>query len=257
MKQALVTKIPFSGFYDSLYSGEVDHCQEMDCEHYAEKEAEDHPKELRIEASEFADIFFDCADYSAAYHAVAKEYVEAFDTVVSDEIGIKLDLSFENMSSPREYNFETDRIFVHIPRDVVAKLFRASRADKHETLAAVIKKRFTGCSGYIPFYRNELDTWLAKPVSQWDHNELETLLLAVMRINGVSANDDDLAIFYRTTENEGAFNAWSNCVDWAKFDAKCAELRGEKEEEHRASVDPDYVAPAPRCPDTIDMFGGR
>src|SRR4051794_25404177 len=115
----LVMRLPFEGFYESKYSGEIDHTEEQDAEHFAERDEEERPKELRLGADVFGEILFDCADYSSAYHAVAKVYVDAFSIWASELLECRLGLTFESMDSPREYNFRTDRVYAHVESDIV------------------------------------------------------------------------------------------------------------------------------------------
>ncbi len=109
-------------------------------------------------------------------------------------------------------------------------LFRKSKAEEHATLAQVIKERFTSRDGFLSGYRNELDSWLAKPLRDWDHNELGTLLIAAMRLANVDPEESETrnALYEATCGDEGAYQAWESCVDWPKFEAKRQEARAEK-----------------------------
>lgn len=250
MTERLIIQLPFSGFYESLWSGEIDHIAEQEADYFAdERQKEDGiPKELRLSADEVSSILFDVTDYSAAYLDVAKQYVSEFNDIASDDTGVKLSLEWESMSSPREYNFTTDRLFAHIPLEAVEALFALSASEDHKRLRACIVERFTSRSGFSSFYSNDLGDWLEKPVAYWDHNELGTLLMCL-----VAREDLDMDIFYAI--GEGFYSAHSDAVDWTKFDEKVQELRDEREAELRAD-DPDYVAPPIRCDRTIDMFTG-
>lgn len=183
MTDRTLIQIPFSGFYESMWSQEIDHVEEMEVEHYAgdrQKYDEPVPVELRLDEAEYADLFFRHTDYSAAYHCIAREFVLAFSDWFKSETGIDLALEYESMTSPREYNFQTDRIFAHIPVTAVQALFDHSAADNHERLERVIKARHTSRSGFHSYYGNDLAEWLEKPLEDWDHNELESLLIAAM-----------------------------------------------------------------------------
>lgn len=256
MTDRLIINLPcFPGFYESLLSHEIDHIEEQEAEWRAEQDQEEQPEHLRLTAREFADILWRCSDYSAAYHDLAREWVEAFDYVVKDEIDLALNLEYESMDSPREYNFATDRVYAHIPWRRVLRLFAISKADKHETLSDTIRRRFTSRSGFISFYPDDLQSWLAKPLADWDHNELGTLLLAALQVKGFNPEYDDLAIYYRTVDGETAYTAYDNCVDWEKFDSLVADAREEKLEAWRAEnpeIEPPY-----RCPDTPDLFASH
>lgn len=255
MSDRTIIKLPFPGFYDSWYSDELDVEEEREAENLAEREEEEgHPVELRLNASEFAELLFDVTDYSAAKQAIARQYVSVFDEWFANQCSTwALGLEFESMSSPREYNFSTDRIFAWIPCRKVQALFNMVNRD---TLAAVIRERFTSCSGFISHYSNDISDWLEKPLTDWDHNELETLLLAVIRDKCNEPGDYDMAIFYSMAESEDFYQAHSNAVDWPKLEEKATDKREEKADEIRAD-DPDYVPSATRCARTVDMFTGK
>lgn len=245
MKANLSTTIPFNGFYSSLWSQELDSIEEREAEYMEERESEEGvAKELRLTASEFGEMFYWCANYSKIHEESARTIADAWNDLASEELNFDLGLKFEEMTSPREYNFTTDRIFMSIPRNTVAKLFRMSRAEEHERLRAAIKSRFTSCDGFISHYSNCIGDWLSKPLSSWDHNEIGTLLAAM-----VGDLNENLDLYYRVCDCDGLYNEWSEGIDWKKFETKVQQARDEKREQ----IDPDYVAPTPRCPLTIEM----
>ena len=255
----LSVNIPFPGFYESVYSQEVDNFAECEAEYMAEREAEDGvTPELRLTAEEFAEALYDATDYSNAYQSIARAYTDAFEQEAQEWIAghfglarFKLRFEFEEMTAPRYYNFETDRIFVSVPWGVVKRLATLSRRDGHARLRAQIKSRFTSYDGFLSHYPNELGTWLVKPLAEWDHNELGTLLRAIL---GEHDNDDFRdAVMWRVLDGDGCYQEWSDAVDWPKFEAKVADLRADKLAELREE-DPDYVAPEPRCSLTLDLF---
>jgi len=150
----------------------------------------------------------------------------------------------------------------------------------------VIAERFTSCSGFISFYSRHLADWLEKPIVDWDHNELGTLLIAAMRAAGSDVESDDemrRELYDMTFGDEGAYQAWESAVDWPKYESKILEARAEKLaawiEDDKESVlawrekdlarfdsiiatDPELfrgleLPELPyRCPRTIDMFEG-
>ncbi|MDQ0317765.1 hypothetical protein [Amorphus orientalis] len=273
MSDSLIVKIPFSGFYESLWSGEIDLQEEQFAEYEAESDdrQEGIAPELRLDAEEIAEILLRVTGYPAAFDALAKDYVTAFDAWAGDQIGMtkpatrqrynwetrefetedyradSLGLTFESMSSPQFYNFETDRIFCHVPTDTVKALFLLSKRDGHEKLKATIEERCTSRSGFISFYSSDLADWLAKPVEQWDHNELSILLVAVC------GEPDDMDI-YHMLPDEAGYHAWESAVDWVEYDLRVAAIREEKIAKLRES-NPEYDPPY-RCPATPDLFEG-
>lgn len=270
----LLTTIPFSGFYESLWSGELDREEESFAENFeGDRQAEDCiPAELRLTAEEVGSILFDVTDYRAAHESIAEDYAATFDAWAGDKLGMtrkakrtrhiwhgdgfttvretydadSIGLKFESLQSPREYNFTTDRIFCHVPLKTVRAMFKASAAEDHKRLCARIAERFTSYDGFHSFYRTELNAWLSKPVRDWDHNEVATLLEAM---TGLPDTIEDM--FYGMGD-EFAYRALDKAVDWKRFDERVAELREEKAEELRAE-DPEYVPPY-RCTETPDLF---
>lgn len=253
MRPNLSVNIPFSGFYDSLWSGELDRCEENEVEHFVEERQSEEgiAPELRLDAAEYQDILYRRSDYSAMHASAARAIADAWNNLASEELGFPMGLTFEELTTPAYYNFETDKIFMSIPRASVARLMRLARADKYVKLSATIAERHTSRSGFISFYPNDLAEWLAKPVSQWDHNELGTLIRAY-----VPDLNEDCKLYYAVCDIDGLYHEWSNGVDWEAVEKDVEELHEEKRQELLAE-DPDYIPPAPRCPYTLDMFDGR
>lgn len=251
----VVMKIPFPGYYDSMYSSALDSEAEQECEHRAETDKETQPEGLQLDAHTYSELLFDCVDYRKSECALNVAYAEALDNLLTECVGFKTHITYESMSSPREYNFTTDRIFVDIPKSVVRKLWRISKADGHNALRERIAKHCTSYDGFISYYKNDLKSWLKRSVERWDHNELEILLLAVLDIKfdqqEQGGNDFRWAMYYATTEDESTFNAFQSAVDWSKFDKLCADKRGELEDALR---DRGVEIPAPRCDRTPDLF---
>ena len=329
----------FPGFYESMLSSAIDSHEEQEAEYMAEKENSQQyepetyqPEHLRISAQEYASLFFDCCRYSPVYHKIAQFWVEAFDLWCKNNLGTpEGSFTFEQMVSPREYNFTTDVVYAYVPEAVIQSLFEKSAKDGrvafthigfseyhgkrhvyagcfetqasgpveevvayletlkgqipteeesllwqgsngwwysggearsliageiaalldgthsslnmdegingHKTLESVIKANFTSYDGFSSFYPNDLETWLEKPLSEWDYNELGTLLGAVMQLCEYFEDNDQFrwqlyeSIFSGNGEED---EAWSAGMDWPKFEEKVKELRAEKLEEHNA-----------------------
>lgn len=225
--EKLIVNLPFDGFYESAYSDIIDREDESWGEYEAEEYEPSWPEPLQLDASDLAELLYHHTDYKGAHNQIARDYVDAFDCVAGEALGISrkgkpsLCLEFESMSSPREYNFETDKIFAYIPAVIVRRLFKISRDNMHAMLAATIQERFTSCSGFISFYSNDIAAWLEKPVESWDHNELGTLLIAVLKLSDFN----EVEVLERTSESS---SAWDSAVDWQAFEAARLELRREK-----------------------------
>jgi hypothetical protein len=223
--------LPFPEFYDSILSQELDHVESQECEYFEEyRQDEDGIAEnQKLTAQEYADILYRHTSYDIAHHAIARRYCEALDHILSERFEFSLRLEFEEMTSPREYNFATDRIFAAAPIKTLAKLFAMSHRDGHKILAAAIKERFTSRSGFISHYRSDLDSWLEKPLRDWDHNETGTLLRACIALTACPHEESlEWLVFSSLTDGATFYTAWSESVDWTAVDSDIAELRAEK-----------------------------
>lgn len=155
--EKFLTTIPFSGFYNSVHSDEIDHTFEQ---MFSDRDTGS------VQAPEcICDKARDAVSWSWVYRQYAKEYCESFLAWLS------LDGVFESMSSPKFYNFETDRVFAELTRSDLARLWRGvSKAD----LDTACNARFTSRSGFASHYQPDWRTW--GPLSTWDHNQIGTLL---------------------------------------------------------------------------------
>lgn len=205
-----IINIPFCGFYCSWYDSELDSIIERECEYRCDSRNGD--SFVDIPENEYSEILYRFADFGAAYQEIASKYVDRFNDFLCEELNIDqgFSLEFEKMESPKEYNFSTDRIFAFIPEEKVNELFdNVNQGD----LAAAIKDHFTPRSGFIPFYSDDVLTWLAKPVLEWDYNELSMLLHGLLK----QVDDEwEFAIYDRMLED--CQTAFDKCVDWAKVD---------------------------------------
>jgi hypothetical protein len=121
-----------------------------------------------------------CRDYPKWTQKFCKAYVEQFNTLLKDE-GVDLGLEFESVDSPKFYNFETDRIF--------ATIEHPERLDPTQSsLDKVARERHTSREGFISYYNPDWRDWGLQ--STWDHNQLQTALLAVMEDLGIPTGFD-------------------------------------------------------------------
>lgn len=217
-----IIRLPFAGFYESIHDGEIDRAMELDVEHMVSSDNEHYPAAVGMSERKISEIMHDLADWSVAHEAYAKSYVSAFVGYVKQETSFDLSIEFEKMESPREYNFETDRIFAHIPVSVVVALRAAVTLGN---LAEVIRERHQSRSGFCSFYTTDIEAWTAKPVEKWDHNELETLLIAWMRQEIAPDADERINDDVISYDTEMGLNAWQECVKWYEFNEKCEQAK--------------------------------
>jgi len=226
--------IPFSGFYNSLWSSlvEVDSEVEQFAEYAAELQEsrkyhpeEYHPEELRVDVSHWA---WEMVNYSAAHLEIAKDYAAAFGAWL-DERARDIDpdappceLTFASMDSPREYNFRTDEIDAEISESFVAWMRAQAEAGGEcaEPLADAIRRRHSSRSGFISFYANDLRAW-PEDVESWDCRQLRTLLESVF---GVPNELED--IYDMVSGN--SYDYFTDHFKWKEYESRVTEERAEK-----------------------------
>lgn len=169
--------LDFAGFYESVHGQAID---DASVDPFQDDQGE----------CQAPEAFHDAFGYSGKMlEAYCKAYVDRLSTHLADEHGIELNsMAFEWLHSPFEYNFSTDRIFVTLDEADIQKLYDHMLQNK-DVMRQLLVDNFTPCSGFVPHYSNDLDRWLAKDLSAWDHNEL-SMLIAVAADGGW--NDMDI-----------------------------------------------------------------
>lgn len=162
--------IPFSGFYNSVHDAALD-----DTFNRMFSDDRGDPNPGLVERA------FDLVNWTAAHVAYAQAYAENFG------LHFKLpSLRFESLSSPREYNFTTDRIFVEVSIEDVERVFDAVSA---EALTKAADGMFTSYSGFSSYYSPNWRIW-GEP-SEWDHNQVYCLFTAMADADDICSIGDD------------------------------------------------------------------
>ena len=117
----------FGGFYDSIHSNLID----TELENILETEDLEY------------DQIFDYIDFKAIYLEYSKRLVEGLND------NFDLNLKFEQLIRPKEYNFSTDEILVEMSMQDYNYLFLDTDQDE---LKHKITKATTNRDGYLAFY---------------------------------------------------------------------------------------------------------
>ena len=164
----LESTIPFCGFYESFISDDIDYQIgqqiEWDTDIY----------DLNEDEQQVLDDSYLSVNRSSFYNQIAEHYTDLYIDALNERLkGFTLNAKFNLLTSPREYNFETDRIFIDIERDHAIDFIKYIIKNYKKELEKKIEDRFTSRSGFSSFYKNSIDLW-TKDYSEWDHNQIGT-----------------------------------------------------------------------------------
>lgn len=153
----LKIEIPFAGFYETWHDEEIDRAIQM----HFEDDQGDLPEGVAGAIWE-SDI-----DWSA----IRKEYCADFVDWFGNEFG--LNLEFDDMWSPREYNFSSDRIFAIADKDEFDTKIRKV-VEAYPEWPQIIKERFTSYDGFWSNYSNDYQN------EEWTRDVLDECQYKVM-----------------------------------------------------------------------------
>lgn len=278
--------IPFAGFYDSMWSDLVDVEAEQWLEHVEEEPDRYSPEEvLCAKHGELGELLWDHTRYTAAYLDIAKDYASAYFWWLAESLGFPVHVDvvdrtsevtpgftwvirtprhpiaweWEELESPRFYNFATDRIFAKVDRVLIRELYRQLMlVDNRWAFELAVKESFTSYDGFSSNYSNDADALAAKPLEDWDHNELKMLLLGweakEFGVRSRGAQDE----LYEQLADEG-YTYFDNAVDWEALREACREKALEWLDEDELTEDERYRLEHPRCAETLELplAGGR
>ena len=222
MKNKAMATIPFQGFYNSLYShaieGEIESSLDWYTEDYGLTEAQ-----RDILANGYLE-----KNVSEFYYNVSKDYAEAFIYEIERDTGLTLNARFESMESPKEYNFQTDRLFIELPEASAVAFIDYILANHKEELEKLIAQRFTSRSGFISHYDNTLEAW-GNP-SEWDLNQIGTCFEIFEYLEQEIYDGHDI---YESISN-GLADTLSDAAD--KMLDRCLEKKEIREANERAQL---------------------
>jgi hypothetical protein len=213
-------RIPFGGFYESMWSSGIDDQEES----YAEHLAEEHD----VPQSDVAEILFKHTKYHDCYAQVAEDYVSCFKAFINEGLGMKIKLTYNDMTSPKYYNFETDNVFADLS---YPDALRLARRVGRNALRKAAKDMFTSRDGFISFYRNDISEW--GPLRTWDHNQLYCLLTAAVDVI------DDENWEWSLYENMEFYPAYDKGVDYPAVMLEIGKLVAIKEAAEEAEEQDD------------------
>jgi hypothetical protein len=212
MEKKAISTIPFQGFYNSLYSHAIDSEMENSIDYYY-KEYELTEAQRDTLANGYLE-----KNTSEFYYNVSKDYAESFIYEIERETGLSLNSRFESMESPKEYNFQTDRLFIELPEASSVAFVNYILENHKDEFRNLIAQRFTSRSGFWSNYDNTLEAW-GDP-SEWDYNQLGTCFEIFEYLEHEIYDGHDI---YESISN-GLADTLSDAAD--KMLDKCLEKKG-------------------------------
>lgn len=179
--KTLPIRIPFEGLYNSYIDSLIDDyiMSLFDIEGVGDSDL-------------VPDAFHNAFTYTTPMlNAIGDYHVRQVQQFIESAIGVKLEsLVFNEITSPKYYNFKTNKIYTTISESDVKTLWRKT---KPEVLKQVIESRHTSGPGFISFYSNDFTStqWQKSPL-QYDEIQLETLLIAFLLSNADSLSNDNI-----------------------------------------------------------------
>lgn len=130
--------LPFQGFYESIHDDAFDRVIEM----REEDEAE-------IDFSYTNEIML----------TYCQHFGRELEGKLESIIGSNIDIQVVRVTSPREYNFETDKIHATMNRGDIIKLYDYVMNNHDQAFRSMVESELTERSGFIPHFSNNLDDW--------------------------------------------------------------------------------------------------
>lgn len=168
MKKQVETFLPlFNGFYQSNYVGMID----------AELEYLTEEGELKEDS-----------DYSVDYEGLSKTITNCVNQVLSN-LGLDIDVEFQELISPKEYNFYNDSVNVLLSLDH-EKLMIRIRENKEE-LTKIIKDKYTSYDGFYSSHSNNYNEWYSDLENDFENqsHKVGSILNMLCELEGLAEDE--------------------------------------------------------------------
>jgi len=176
----------FPGFYGTLF--------EYDSE---ENEIEEYNRENGTNLG-YDDFNWDYREY---HNRIANAFVNRLESEIKQFLPVKIE--FEELISPREYNFANDSINISVELNLKALLAKIKAHKKEAT--EYFKNKYTSCSGFILFHSPDIDNWLSPSYILQDSRHRIGALLDCLCSIEIDEND---------------ISYWTDSENWIDFSPK-------------------------------------
>ena len=122
-------------------------------------------------------------DFKAWLNELGEEYIDALNAAIIELLNHEFDIesypsvlvSFESTSSPKFYNFGTDRLFCHINPWLLNKCIEYAHNNR-ANFDTYLKANFSNRPGFISHYSDRVSDWLDKDPDRLTHIEAGSYL---------------------------------------------------------------------------------
>ena len=143
----------FSGFYNTIWDYSESFVEyELDNE---DNFRSNYPELTEVPWDFIKENFWEVINYSSANRAVAQAALDALPEILPN--GMVTATEFEELRSPREYNFATDAVNCKLTVDL--DLLREYLTTNRDKLSKYLSQNYTSRSGFISSYSNTVEAW--------------------------------------------------------------------------------------------------
>jgi len=226
MKTIVNTYLPiFPGFYSTIYESDDQESNEI----YSINQDR---KDKGLSELDWDQFEFDYKDYQNRIAEKCTDYIESIlknvnRSIVLNRVFKKSDLKFktfdfvtsikfECISSPKEYNFANDSIYIEVilTNKNIANIKRFINTHSVE-FEKYIKSNFTSYDGFHSWYSNDVNVWLSKINDNsaiTDQTQLGVLLEFICRNLGIE--DIQIDMYYSCSD------VYINCINYDEVTEK-------------------------------------
>lgn len=166
MAQRIELQVPFAGFYESIHDDAVERALEDIDEWTGESHAQNFSYSIKN----------------------MRQYVKSYLTRFESRLPCEDKFTNFHVISPKEYNFETDKVFAELHVSTLRTIFSEIKSQDEKGFRQRVAGELESRSGFVPFYSADLDDWGDDP-AEWESAQLELMVRYYMELT--HDNDDD------------------------------------------------------------------
>jgi len=186
----------FSGFYNTLWDDTDEY--ELDEEGFTDEQKEEYFR---------SDLYYD--NVKQYEHSVVSSFIDELSKKLKENNFVR-SIKFEQIVSPKEYNFTNDSVNVII--DINIRVCKQYLKDNEDEFTQYLKDHYTSCDGFWSNYSNDYDEWVNdKDLFKSSHMSGEVL-------NFICENEDITEIdMYEDIRSNGAYFPYPSMESFLEY----------------------------------------